>query len=99
MKNTEHFRALRALLALADKTADKSATHDGLTNCATISKARAALEVLENQGDALAALEQIAEMTCENTGRNFDEWGEAACFTDCVRIASECLASVKGRAP
>lgn len=45
----------------------------------------------------LSALEQVAEMTCENTGRNFDEWGEAACFTDCVRIASECLASVKGR--
>jgi len=45
-----------------------------------------------------AALERIAEMTCDGTGRNFDEWGEAACFTDCVRIASDCLASVKGRA-
>lgn len=56
-------------------------------------------EAREKAFDAMrAALERIAEMTCEDMGRNFDEWGEAACFRDCQKIASERLASVKGRA-
>lgn len=65
MKNTEHLRALRALLALADKSADKSATHEGLTNCVTITLARAALEELESASDASRCplLERVRDWT------------------------------------
>ena len=46
----------------------------------------------------LSVLERIAEMTCQEQGRSFDEWGQAACFADCQKIARETLASVKGGA-
>jgi hypothetical protein len=63
MKNTEHFRALRALLAASEKGLDQSATHDGLTNCKTIVKARAALEELESAPDPIEILENVREWT------------------------------------
>jgi len=65
---------LKALLTLAEKHAPQDATHDGLTNCATIAAARALIENEERREKAQSDLHHYSELVLSDLNDRKTGW-------------------------